>query len=448
MKKILAFMLTLALSLTFASCGGNDESKTADENKADQETEVKEEVKVMTHDEYIAAEIDAPVVVETYVQAKQSWWENKGTFYMQSEDGAYFVYEMACTEDEYNKLVPGTKVRISGHKAEWSGEIEIVDATFEILEGNFIAEPFDATSLLGTEELAAHQNELVSFKGMTVKEVSYKNDTPGDDIYVTLNYNGVDYSFCVEAYLTNADTEVYKAVGNLKVWDKIDVEGFLYWYNGANTHITSVNVVEAAPAVMTHDEYIAAELESPVLVETYVQAKQSWWENKGTFYMQSEDGAYFVYELPCTEEEYNKLVPGTKVSVKGFKAEWSGEIEIVDAEFAILEGNYIAPAFDATSLLGTEELIEHQNEFVAFKGLTVKSVAYKNDTAGEDIYVTLSYGENDYNFCVESYLTGKETEVYKAVEALKEGDKIDVEGYLYWYNGANTHITSVSVIAE
>ena len=195
MKKILAFMLTLALSLTFASCGGNDESKTADENKADQETEVKEEVKVMTHDEYIAAEIDAPVVVETYVQAKQSWWENKGTFYMQSEDGAYFVYEMACTEDEYNKLVPGTKVRISGHKAEWSGEIEIVDATFEILEGNFIAEPFDATSLLGTEELAAHQNELVSFKGMTVKKVSYKNDTPGDDIYVTLNYNGVDYSF-------------------------------------------------------------------------------------------------------------------------------------------------------------------------------------------------------------------------------------------------------------
>lgn len=244
MKKILAFMLTLALSLTFASCGGNDESKTADENKADQKTEVKEEVKVMTHDEYIAAEIDAPVVVETYVQAKQSWWENKGTFYMQSEDGAYFVYEMACTEDEYNKLVPGTKVRISGHKAEWSGEIEIVDATFEILDGKYIAEPFDATSLLGTEELAAHQNELVSFKGMTVKEVSYKNDTPGDDIYVTLNYNGVDYSFCVEAYLTNADTEVYKAVGNLKVWDKIDVEGFLYWYNGANPHITAISVVE------------------------------------------------------------------------------------------------------------------------------------------------------------------------------------------------------------
>ena len=224
MKKILAFMLTLALSLTFASCGGNDESKTADENKADQETEVKEEVKVMTHDEYIAAEIDAPVVVETYVQAKQSWWENKGTFYMQSEDGAYFVYEMACTEDEYNKLIPGTKVSIKGFKTEWSGEVEIVDAEFAILEGEYIAEAFDATDLLGTDDLIKHQNKLVSFNNMTVKSIEYKNDKSGDDIYVTLTHGEADYSFCVEAYLTNSDSEVYKTVESLNAGDVINVE--------------------------------------------------------------------------------------------------------------------------------------------------------------------------------------------------------------------------------
>ena len=50
-----------------------------------------------------------------------------------------------------------------------------------------------------------------------------------------------------------------------------------------------------------------------------------------------------------------------------------------------------------------------------------------------------------YIFTVESYLCGNDTDVYKAVEGLKVGDTIDLEGFLYWYNGANPHITSVTV---
>jgi hypothetical protein len=30
------------------------------------------------------------------------------------------------------------------------------------------------------------------------------------------------------------------------------------------------------------------------------------------------------------------------------------------------------------------------------------------------------------------------------VEALQVGDVIDAEGFLYWYNGANPHITKVT----
>ena len=41
--------------------------------------------------------------------------------------------------------------------------------------------------------------------------------------------------------------------------------------------------------VMTYAEYVAAELESEVVIETYVQAKQSWWENKATVYTQDGD---------------------------------------------------------------------------------------------------------------------------------------------------------------
>lgn len=206
--------------------------------------------------------------------------------------------------------------------------------------------------------------------------------------------------------------------------------------------------------VMTHEEFVAAELESEVTVETYVQDKQSWWDNKATFYCQSEDGAYFIYEMPCTEEEYEQLAAGTKIRVTGYKAEWSGEVEITDATFEILEADpYIAEATDVTELLGTDELINHQNEKVAFTGLTVEAYdesgaafAYKNDAEKtDDLYFKASYNGQTYDFCVEFYLRGQDTDVYKAVEALNVGDTIDVEGFLYWYEGANPHVTSVTV---
>jgi hypothetical protein len=81
---------------------------------------------------------------------------------------------------------------------------------------------------------------FVKFKDMTVVSIEYKNGEPGDDIYVTFSKNGAEYSFCVERYLTGPDTDVYKAVGNLKAGDVVDVEGFLYWYEGVNTHITAI----------------------------------------------------------------------------------------------------------------------------------------------------------------------------------------------------------------
>ena len=199
---------------------------------------------LVTYAEYVAAELESQVTVETYVQAKQSWWEDKATVYSQDKDGAYFLYNMACSQEDYDKLVPGTKIKVTGYKSEWSGEIEIIDATFEIEEGSFIAIPFDATELLGKDELIDHQNQLVSFKGLTVEKVAYKNDQPGDDIYVTFGYNGASYDFCVESYLTGPDTEVYSTVGALKEGDVVDVEGFLYWYEGVNTHITAVTVAQ------------------------------------------------------------------------------------------------------------------------------------------------------------------------------------------------------------
>ena len=304
MKKALATVLTMGLVLSMTACGGNktqdaatttesteevvEETATEADAEASEETteettedaadaEASEETtedaaegestedsaeatgEVMTHEEYMAAAVDDPVTVETYVQAKQGWWEEDGvgkaTFYTQAEDGAYFIYNMPCSQEEYDQLEVGTKIKVSGFKAEWSGEVEIADATFEIEDGNFVAEATDITSLLADDTLVDHQNEFVSFKGMTVEaskdadgnEVAFLynydgSGSQGDDLYFNVSADGKTYTFTVESYLCDKDSDVYKAVEGLKVGDVVDMEGFLYWYEGVNPHITSVTV--------------------------------------------------------------------------------------------------------------------------------------------------------------------------------------------------------------
>lgn len=248
MKRLTALLLTFVLTFAFAGCGSKEES-------AADAADVKSEG-VMTYAEYAAADLETEVTVETYVQAKQSWWDNTATVYTQDKDGGYFLYNMACSEEDYEKLTPGTKIKVTGYKSEWSGEVEITDATFEIEEGNYVAAAEDVTSLLGTDDLINHQNKFVSFKGMTVEAAGQDADgndvaflyswdgsgQDGDDLYFNVSLNGTTYTFTVESYLCDNTTEVYNAVKSLNIGDTVDMEGFLYWYEGVNPHITSVTV--------------------------------------------------------------------------------------------------------------------------------------------------------------------------------------------------------------
>ncbi|MBR6159307.1 MAG: hypothetical protein IKQ40_03310 [Lachnospiraceae bacterium] len=226
MKKIFAALCVITIAFAAAACTGTDKKSEG----------------VMTYAEFDAAPLDSEVTIEAYVQAHQNWWDNKITVYAADKDGGYFLYEMACSEEDAKKLEPGTKFKARGFKSEWSGETEIVDATFEIEEGNYIAPVEDVMSLLGTDELKKHQNCHVLFKDMTVSSVAYKNDEPGDDIYVTFTKDGKNYDFCLEYYLNGSDSELYDLVGGLSEGQVCDVEGFLYWYEGPNPHITKVTV--------------------------------------------------------------------------------------------------------------------------------------------------------------------------------------------------------------
>lgn len=284
MKKFGVLLMTSALVLSLAGCGeaqtvessevSSVEESTVEESSVEESTEEasseeesteessEEEAPeadgtVLSYAEYVAADLDSDVVVETYVQAKQSWWEDKATVYTQDADGAYFLYNMACSEEDYALLTPGTKIRVTGFKSEWAGEVEIADATFEIIDGDsYVAEAKDVTSLLGTEELIDFQNQFVSFKDMTVvaagqndagEDVAYLykwdgSGEDGDDLYFNVAIGDAVYTFTVESYLCNKDSDVYAAVKALEIGQTVDMEGFLYWYEGVNPHITSVTV--------------------------------------------------------------------------------------------------------------------------------------------------------------------------------------------------------------
>ena len=89
--------------------------------------------------------------------------------------------------------------------------------------------------------------------------VSFKNDQPGDDIYVTLSKDDEEYEFCLEFYLNGDDADFYDLVSNLEEGEVVDVEGFLYWYEGPNTHITSITVIETEDETEESDDESADE---------------------------------------------------------------------------------------------------------------------------------------------------------------------------------------------
>ncbi len=271
MKKFTVVFAAAAMALSLTACGAAEETVQAPETEVEETVEEtveadadaedadaeESDVVVMSYEEFVAADVDTEVVVETYVQDKQGWWENEGvgmaTFYTQDQDGAYFLYNMPCSQEDYDLMVAGTKIRVTGFKSEWSGEVEIIDATYEILDGDtYVADAADLTDKIAdADALADYMNQYVSFTGLTVAEregaaFTYGWDgskSQGDDLYINLeDADGNVYTFVVESYLRGADTDVYQAVEAFNVGDTVDITGFMYWYEGPQVHVTIATV--------------------------------------------------------------------------------------------------------------------------------------------------------------------------------------------------------------
>lgn len=208
---------------------------------------------------------------------------------------------------------------------------------------------------------------------------------------------------------------------------------------------------------LTYDEYVAAKDDTEVTIAGYVQARQGWWTDEktgvsqATFYLQDKDGGYFVYNLPCTEEQYNNdLAVGKHIKVTGIKKEWAGMVEIAgqeagaEATYEVIDGTKIYKPTKCDSL-NNEELIKLSSQKVAFKKLEVVKVDLPK-SEGSDIYFDVTDGTTTLTFAIESYLTGKNTDVYQTAWNLKVGDKINCEGFMYVYEKAQLHTTAITLV--
>jgi hypothetical protein len=114
-KKILSLAVVAAMSLSVFGCANNDTA----ESEAAQSEDVAVDAEYISYAEYEAADLDTEVTVLCTVMATQSWWEDTINVYAADQDGAYFIYEMECSEEDAANLTAGTTILVTGYKSEW-----------------------------------------------------------------------------------------------------------------------------------------------------------------------------------------------------------------------------------------------------------------------------------------------------------------------------------------
>lgn len=455
LRKIFSLVFILFLVFALVACNKNtDDNKPVDND----------EPVLVNYAEYVKTNKDAKVIVKAYVQAKDVFKadevdasKGKASLYLADADGGYFAYEVSMTKAEYDALEVGAFVEVTGVKAEWKGEVELSSATLKTLEGE--KKTFDAIDLTDKmDDAEKNMNRLVKINGLTV--VGHGSEglpftytwggggERGSDLYVDLALNGKIYTFVVETDLKDENTDVYKAVEALKLGETVDIEGFAYWYEGLQIQLTKVT---GKNDVASYAEFVQAEKNTILTIAGFVSDMQKYAETykNTTIYLRTSEGAYFVYRLPLSQEEYDTIKVGSLLKVKGPKSEWKGEVELsLDGTtltgklFEVFDRNVTFGAVDMTDDVASAT--NYMNQLVTIKGCEVVGRGDENEPftytwagggeRGADLYFSVKIGSETFEFVVESDLFNEETDVYKAVEALQVGQLIDITGYDYFYN--------------
>ena len=483
MKKLITLLLVIAMVIGLAACGqqNNNNSNTGP--------------KAMTYEEYMAAADEAKVVIEGYVQAYaySSQYNNVSLFIMDDAGGAYYAYRADCSAEQAKKLAEGIHVRVSGNKGNFKGEIEVQEhCTFEVLDGKKVYPATDVSaSLSNYKALEGMMNKKVSVAGLVVENI-YDADGEGfaflynwdgsgqaganNDVYFNASYNGVIYNFVVESDEFAEGSDPYVNATRFSVGDVIDIEAFMYWYNGPNMHVSKISVDKASIAdtskgsgVMTYSQYAAAKDDDPVVIEAYIQGMTAYNAQYNNFnaYLSDADGSYYAYRIAAGEDVYKTLSAGDKVRITGYKASYHGMPEVAEGcKIEKLDGYYIAATGNATKDLGKDDALKAIiGRKVIFKGLKVVGSKVEGDAneypflynwngtgsagANCDVYFTVEDAGGDrYSVCIESDEQPEGSAAYTAATSLNIGDEIDMVCYIYWYDTPQFHVQDITLLRK
>lgn len=264
-KKLIMILMILTLVFVFPACRSSsppadnpEESLPSPKVNAEDPSPLPDadEHPVMSYQDFLASEIDCPVTVDAYVQAKEPWQNGHVSLYAQNRSAAYYLDRMNCSRDECEKLEIGQKIRISGYKSLWNDSLSISDAAFQLLNGNWIAEARDVTAMIGTDELIQHQNEKVCFRGMTVEAMpdglsvwysGWDNSAPegaDSELWFRASYDGTVCEFTIRPSLCPDMQELLQTLQAVRIGDRIDLTGYLRYVNGPLPCITEIQVTE------------------------------------------------------------------------------------------------------------------------------------------------------------------------------------------------------------
>lgn len=210
---------------------------------------------VSDYTQFLADDGLNPVTIESFLQLKLDWEEGHTSLYLQDDTGAYYVYRLACTQEEYEALLPGQKLRVTGYKTEFSGEPELTDATFSVLEGTFLAEPVAVPDSVDADGLYRYVNHKITLRGFRIDPMfdgrsaffyGWDNSgsaEEGSDLYFTVSGSGFSCQAVVKTQMQTPEAEVYRTVQSLQLYDRVELSGILTWYNGPQLLVTAVSVL-------------------------------------------------------------------------------------------------------------------------------------------------------------------------------------------------------------
>lgn len=248
MKSIIALALVSVMGLTMFTGCKKDNTQTVETVPM-----LVTDGSTLTYNEFMATNYGEQVTVAGYVQAKMAYiseGQNTSLFVKdQTSDNAYFIYNAIMTQDVYNSITEGTPIKITGTKNVFNKQIQIANATVEVLSGTpVVTNPIDITTIFASSA-SDYLNRKIQLTGFTVETFSdgavfhygYNGSgSNGDAIFFNASYNGVTYLFTVNNYLTDPSTEVYTAVQNLQAGQTITIQGYMYVYENPMVQVTSI----------------------------------------------------------------------------------------------------------------------------------------------------------------------------------------------------------------